>query len=188
MLLDDAWRCLGIAPTSDRRALRVAYLHRLREVHPDRSNSPAANDATVALLEAYEAVLEALEQPPLPSPTHAPESKEESAGVSMAGNDTIAVALPPTDAYLAALDAAHRLGEVIGVEPPSGLVQVLMELQDAAGSRIMCQLLITLQGRATGVTELCCAIEPLDSSPSPPIGAVTELLFDELVAGGAARA
>lgn len=105
----------------------------------------------------------------------------------MVGNDTITVALPPTDAYLAALDAAHRLGDVIGVEPPSGLLQVLMELRDTEGGRIMCQLLITLQGRATGVTELCCAIEPLDSSPPPPIGAVTELLLDELLAGDVAR-
>ena len=45
-----------------------------------------------------------------------------------------------------------------------------------------CQLLLTLQGRATGLTEIFCAIESIETADAPPTNAVTRLLFDELVA------
>lgn len=189
MLLDEAWRRLGIAPTTDRKVLRAAYISRIRAVHPDADPSPTANEATITLLRAYETVLHALDapmvRPPLPQPQPTPPSQRPplaTEGAAMVGNDTIAVPLPPLEAYRVALDAAHRLGDVIGVEPPSGLLQVLMELEDPDGERLMCQLLITLQGRATGITELWCAVEPLSAAPPPPIGAVTELLLDEVIA------
>ena len=38
----------------------------------------------------------------------------------------------------------------------------------------------TLQGRATGVTEAWCTVEPLGGGPPPPTEVVTELLADGL--------
>jgi hypothetical protein len=41
---------------------------------------------------------------------------------------------------------------------------------------------VTLQGRATGVTEAFCTVESLEAHPAPPIGAVVALLLEEMVA------
>lgn len=194
VLVEEAWRHLGIAPTSDRRRIRAAYLTRLRAVHPDVSPSPTANDATVALLGAYEAVMSGLDHPdaarrsarPADDPaagTGVNHTVEEFVGIAMMADDTIGIALPPNEAYAVALDAASRLGDVIHVEPSGGLLQVMLDLRDLDGTRRLCQFLVVLQGRGTGVTELHCAIESLDAAAPPPIDAVTELFVDELVAG-----
>ncbi len=205
MRLDEAWRHLGIAPTTDPGVVRSAYLSRLRAVHPDVSDAPAANDETRALLSAYRLVVTAIAGPTLDDgPSNEPDQRdgphppaaegdqpfvaspladEQLVGVVMMANDTIGIGLPPTEAYGVALEAAYRLGDVIHVEPSGGLLQVMLHLRDTDGVPRFCQLLVSLQGRATGVTELHCAVESLDATPAPPIGAVTELLLDELVAG-----
>jgi len=192
MPLDEAWQRLGITPTTDLRRVRSAYLARLRNVHPDLSPSPSANDATVELLRAYEVVLESLTTPvaapPPPGPV-TPEpaphgtSIEQLAGIGLLADDTIGIEAPPNEAYRVALEAAYRLGDVIHVEPSGGLLQVMLDLRDMDGTRRLCQLLVVLQGRGTGITELHCAVEPLDAAPPPPIQAILELFVDEMVEG-----
>ena len=94
----------------------------------------------------------------------------------MLADDTIGIGLPGYEAYSMTVDALHRLGEVTHDERGSGLLQVLVEFVDGP----ICQLLVTLQGRATGVTEIFCTIESIDDRPAPPIEAVTRLLLETL--------
>ena len=78
--------------------------------------------------------------------------------VAKLADDTIGIGAPGPETFAVLLDACHRLGEVTYVEPCSGLIQVLVEFVDGP----VCQLLLTLQGRATGVTEAFCTIESID--------------------------
>jgi hypothetical protein len=41
---------------------------------------------------------------------------------------------------------------------------------------------LSLQGRATGVTEVFCTVESLEADPAPPIDAVAHLLLEQMVA------
>jgi hypothetical protein len=198
--LKQAWHVLGIAPSDDPDEIRSAYTRRLFELHPDLSTSPDANEATVELNAAYADVMADLHTPGRPPTTrsrrgnrrNAPEpagrtspgaaggtphaAPREVIAVAQLADDTIGIGAPGPEAFAAALDAAHRLGEVTYVEPGSGLVQVLVEFVDGP----ICQLLMTFQGRATGVTEVFFTIESIDDRPAPPIDAVTELMVHTL--------
>ena len=180
MDLTDAWRHLGIEPTGDVVAVRTAYLQRLHIVHPDHSSAPDANDSTFALTTAYQVVVatigEGAAAPPASTPI-VPLVDARIVPIAMVEGDTIAVALPGGETYALLVEAAHRLGEITHIEPSSGMLQVIVEFVEAPVS----QLLMTLQGRATGVTEIFCSIESLENRPAPPIDAVTQLLLDQLV-------
>ena len=179
--LHDAWSQLGIAPTDDAGIIRAAFLRRLHMVHPDVSSAHDANASTFALTSAYRVILDVLDERPVhlhgdagPAP---PPEPMVVVPIAMVDGDTIAVALPGADTYQLLVEAAHRLGEVTHIEPSAGMLQVIVEFVEAPVS----QMLMTLQGRATGVTEIFCTIESLENEPAPPISAVTRLLMDELI-------
>jgi hypothetical protein len=193
MELTEAWRHLGIEPTRDLAEVRSAYLARLHRVHPDKSGGdPAeANDRTIALTTAYRVVVDLggeaatttddASEADLPgaAPTvPVATARTVVVPIAMVEDDTIAVALPPDATYGLVVEAAHHLGEVTHIEPSSGLLQVVLEFVEAPP----CSLLVTLQGRATGVTEAFCTVESLDAQPAPPIDAVVALLLEEMVA------
>src|SRR5215212_7352273 len=69
---------------------------------------------------------------------------------------------PAEEAFVALLEAAHAVGDVTYVDARLGLLEAV--LADDGGNA--CQLLITLQGRATG-TEAFCTLEPLGATPCP---------------------
>jgi hypothetical protein len=197
--LVEAWTHLGIEPTDDLDAIRAAYLARLRVVHPDRApldDSAAANERTIALVAAYRLAVDQVDQvdrvgrvdrgdevvgrePPEPA-GRAPAPPAAVVPIALLEDDTIAVALPPDATYALVVDAAHHLGEVTHIEPSSGLLQVILEFVEAPP----CSLLCSLQGRATGVTEVFCTVESLEAAPAPPVDAVARLLLDEMVAAG----
>jgi hypothetical protein len=79
--------------------------------------------------------------------------------------------VPADEAFVALLDAAHLVGEVTYVDARLGLLEAV--LADGAGTP--CQLLVTLQGRATG-TEAFCSLEPLGTDPCPPVADVVAAL------------
>jgi hypothetical protein len=176
--LQQAWHVLGMEPTDDPDAVRAAYTRRLFELHPDHSSAPDANDATVRLNAAYRDVVVQLgrtehgETPAELVTEPEPTPSRPVIAVAKLANDTIGIGAPGPETFGVLLDACHRLGEVTYVEPSSGLIQVLVEFVDGP----VCQLLLALQGRATGVTEAFCTIESIDDRPAPPIEAVTDLL------------
>jgi hypothetical protein len=182
--LAEAWTHLGIDPTDDAEAVRAAYLARLRVVHPDKvpaDRSASANDATIALVAAYEVAVRHLgaggtDDAPAPTAPAAP--PRPFVPIGLVEDDTIAVALPPDATYALLVEAAHHLGEVTHIEPSSGLLMVVVEFVEAPP----CSLLLTLQGRATGVTEVFCTVESLEAQPAPPIAAVARLLLEQMVA------
>ena len=186
--LAQAWRHLGIEPTDDPDAIRAAYLRRLRVVHPDTvpaTESASANDATIALVDAYRLAVRHADAPagseagtaPAAAPAPAPPPRPD-VPIGMLEDDTIGVALPPDATYALVVEAAHQLGEVTHIEPSSGLLQVILEFVEAPP----CSLLVSLQGRATGVTEVFCTVESLEAEPAPPIEAVARLLLEQMVA------
>jgi hypothetical protein len=185
--LTAAWLHLGIAPTDDVDAVRAAYLAQLHLLHPDHSAAPDANAVTATLTDAYQAVQGHLAtagpstgRPTMPSPTTTSAPAAELIPIALITDDTIAVALPANETYSLLVEAAHQLGEVVHIEPSSGMLQVIVEFIDAP----VCQLLLTMQGRATGVTEVFCTVESLEPEPPPPAAAVARILLDELIAVG----
>jgi hypothetical protein len=178
--LSEAWRELGMRPTPDPAEVRRGYFARLRELHPDRSDAADATEATIRLTAAYRKV-----------PAHLRHEERSGSGtdrsivlddhrvvpISMVADDTIAVALSPAETYGMLLETAYRLGELTHAEPSSSLLSVLVEFVHGP----VCQLLLTLQPRATGVTEIRCAVEPVDGDLPPPIDAVTRLILSTLV-------
>jgi hypothetical protein len=179
--LTEAWVQLGIAPTSDPDAVRAAYLARLHLLHPDHSAAPDANAVTATLTDAYQriqghlAVTDATAEPPEGLLADQP---LEVVPIALVADDTIAVALPAGETYSLLVEAAHHMGEVVHIEPSSGMLQVVVEFLDAP----TCQLLLTMQGRATGITEVFCTVESLEPEPAPPTDAVARVLLDEVLA------
>jgi hypothetical protein len=181
--LTTAWTRLGIGPTDDAEVVRAAYLAQLHRLHPDHSAAPDANAVTATLTDAYQAVRAHLSEAEIHRPERdaAPDVPPvEVIPIALVADDTIAVALPAGETYALLVEAAHRLGEVTHIEPSSSLLQVVVEFVDAP----VCQLLLTMQGRATGVTEVFCTVESLEPQPAPGAAAVTRVLLDELVAVG----
>lgn len=193
-----AWSTLAMTPTDSPGEVRRRYLERLVEVHPDRSDAPDANEVTVRLTEAYRVVVDHLQHVGARSGARVG-AEERSARVSeiadagggvdaasgrpvvavaMVDIDTIAIAAPAGETFRLLLEAGHELGEVDHVDPSAHLLSVVIEFVEGP----VCQLLCTLQGRATGVTEIFCHIESFDATPPPPIDAVTSLVMERMVA------
>lgn len=169
-----AWATLGLAPCADADVVTAHYRELLRTVHPDVSPRPDATERTVELNLAFRAVREAM----LMAGPWMEEPARDAIGIVLLDDDTIGVAAPHGETYLRLVEACHQLGEVTHIEPGSGLLSVVVSFVEAP----TCQLLLTLQGRATGLTEVFCTIDSLSSAPAPPVADVTRLLFDELVA------
>ena len=111
-----------------------------------------------------------------PQPTEPAPRPYEGARPTQLDGDTIGLSLPPDDALLLVIEAAHQLGDIAYLDPSNGLVEVLVEFVGAPTA----SLLLTLQGRATGITEVMCTVEPLSGGELPPNDAVTRLLVETL--------
>jgi hypothetical protein len=90
--------------------------------------------------------------------------------------DTVAADLPAGDLFAMLHEVGHRIGDVSFVDRQSGLLEVVVTFEGYGP----CSVLLTLQGRALGVTEAFCTVEPLAGGPSPPAEAVAELLASGL--------
>jgi hypothetical protein len=194
----DARRILGLSEDADATAARAAYRGRLLHTHPDLSGAADATQRTVELTRAYHLVLELLEGAGVPDAADksrstgaegsnrvpqdpprdvSPEVLRESVAVSLLDDDTIGVGAPPAETLMILLDVAHQLGEISYLDASAGLVEVVVEFLDAPTSSV----LLSLQGRATGMTEVFCSVEPLSGGDAPPTEAVTRLLLHTLV-------
>ena len=193
---DQARRLLGVAEGADVTVLRAAYRRLLRTTHPDVSERRDANARTVELTAAYR-LLASLPAEPEAGAAHggtpggpdAPNRSAHAAGasghvearrvvdVALLEEQTIGIAAPPDESLLLLLEAAHDLGEVSYLDPSAGLLEVVVEFVEAPTSSI----LLSLQGRATGITEVFCTVEPLSGGEAPPGDAVARLVVDTLL-------
>jgi hypothetical protein len=176
---DAARRLLGVGAGASEAELRAAYRSALRRTHPDVAGVGRASDhATADVVEAYR-LLATVRSEPAPrsaSPTTpttptTTTTTTPATGVSVDG-DTVVADLPAGDLYPILLDVADRLGDVTHAEPESGILEFLVDLP----GRGPCSVLLTLQGRAAGVTEAWCTVEPLRGGPPPPTDEVVALL------------
>jgi hypothetical protein len=196
MEADEARRILGVGPTADAEAVRTAYRHLVRRTHPDVSDVPDATSRTVRLTQAYSLLLRppATQSPPSeratgssgragpgdPGPPVGPPDPVdvvEPVEAALVDGDTIAVGAPRDETLLLVIEAAHALGEIGYLDPSAGLVEVIVEFVEAPTSSV----LLSLQGRATGVTDVFCTVEPLSGGAAPPADAVTRLVLATLL-------
>lgn len=207
MSATDARRILGVEPGSDLDELRVSYRKLLLRTHPDLSGEGDATERTIELTRAYtllvdeQAAAEVADTPPAPRATGA-ESKggpaadqaapqrrseqrreqREPIVIELVDSDTIGVGAPADETLFLLLDAANRLGEITYLDPSAGLIELIVEFVEAPTSSVV----LSMQGRATGTTEVFCTVEPLSGGEAPPSDAVTRLILGTLreVVGG----
>lgn len=168
---------LGVGEADDEATIRSAYRRLVRRHHPDVDAATDAGSTTAALTAAYRLLLRTDDGSVAP-PTRAGDDGA-SAGdppVRLVADDTLALDLPGEEAFMVLLEVLHDLGEVTAVDDASGLVDTLVHFDD--GGRV--SLLVTLQGRAAGGTEVFCTLERLDGAPAPPIAPVVDALLERL--------
>jgi len=199
MRVSEARAILGVGADDDHLAVRSAYRHLLLQTHPDVSGRADAAARTMRLTAAYTTLVdpagEVVDAGDAPAPgarstqTGPPRSAQSDETpsqdepdrdpilVALDDANTIAVGAPPGETLMLIIDAAHHLGEITYLDPSAGLVEVVVEFIEAPTSSI----LMTLQGRATGVTDVFVAVEPLSGGESPPSDAVTRLMVRTLL-------
>ncbi len=173
-----ALRLLGLGDDAGPDELRTAYRRLLATVHPDVSDAADATARTVALTEAYALLRHgppAATAPPAPT---APRPAAARVEVVHLDDDTVAVHAPADTTLLLLVEAAHELGDVVYLDPGAGLLEVLVEFVEAP----TCSLLLTLQGRGDGTTEVWCTVEALTGEEAPPVEAVAHLVARTLSA------
>jgi hypothetical protein len=155
---------LGVAAGAPWSEVRGAFRRLLRANHPDVVlGEGGATARTALLIEAYERLRAAAgEEPEAPGPAGA-------VGFTVVDSGTLAFAAPADEVFLRLLEVAHEIGDVTYVDPDVGLLETVVQLE--AGPT--CSLVVSLQGRGTGVTEAFCTLEPLGAGASlPPTAAV----------------
>ncbi len=191
MRRNEARNLLGVS-SDDPAELRAAFRRCLREAHPDTNDATSAPERTRELIAAYRMLSEAPPEParpsrgprtaPGPGPTAgpAPEARPPAPvmafTVRMLDGCTISIGLPRHDTLDVLVDTADRLGEIVYLDGASGLVEVLVEFVEAPTSSVV----MSLQGRANGTTEVFCSVESLSREEAPPADAVTRLVAETL--------
>lgn len=155
---DEALAVLGVEAGAPLADVRAAYLGLLRSHHPDVAGA-ASTARAAAITEAYRVLSS--------SAREAAGVETETATETEAGaeGDTLVVALPAHEAFLALLDAAAAVGVVTYLDADAGLFEVIVEPDDGPTS----SLVVTLQGRATGVTEAFCTLVAVGAGTAPPV-------------------
>jgi hypothetical protein len=182
----EALSVLGVDHTSDQTAVRRAFRARLRDTHPDLNAAADATERTVRLTTAYRVALDHLGadldgSPPVgPAADTAaatpPEPDPEPVVVRLLDAETIGIDAPSPEVLPMLIEAAHQLGDITYLDPSAGLLEIVVEFVGAPTSSVV----LSLQGRATGTTEVFCTVEPLSGGEAPPGEAVTHLLWRTL--------
>jgi hypothetical protein len=163
MDLDEARAVLGVAAGASEADERSAFRRRLRATHPDVAGPRADAGVAVARLTRAFGVLRAARTGGASTSTPPPNTPAPPGPPAQHRGDSLLLDAPADEAFVALLEAAHAVGDVTYVDARLGLLEAV--LADDGGHA--CQLLITLQGRATG-TEAFCTLEPLGTTPCPP--------------------
>ena len=170
---------LGVGPRPSWSEVRAAYRTLIQDAHPDRAGGDtqraAALNAAYATLVRAKRTGDLHEAPPTP-----PETAPSVADVlwepaEVLDGDTIRLSVPPDEAFLSLLDAAHRIGDVTYVDRSCAIFEALVSVEGEG----TCSLVVSLQGRAHG-TEAFCTLEAIEHVASPPVRHVTEALVAAL--------
>ena len=166
MTRDEAARVLGVAPDASPGEARRAFRSLIRQRHPDRAPGvPGAHADATRLIAAHRAFTRPAERPGATVPLDA-----------RAEGDALFIEADPGLVMVRLVEAGHELGDVTYLDRSSGLVEVLLQVQEEGDDRpAACSLVATLQGRHHGV-EVFCTVERLDGHPAPPIAPIVAAL------------
>jgi hypothetical protein len=173
---------LGVRPGAPWAEVRAAYRAAIQTAHPDRAGGSTRAAAT--LNDAYATLLRTRTRTPTPTPAQTPDPSRTGVrfpgepggnaprfgGLGVVG-DTLVLPVPPDEAFVAVLEACHRVGDVTYVDRQCGIVEALLQI---AGEGT-CSLVTTFQGRAYG-TDVFCTLEAIEHVASPPVDAVAREL------------
>ncbi|MCB0977947.1 MAG: hypothetical protein KDB02_10865 [Acidimicrobiales bacterium] len=183
----DAAKILGLSENAQPAEVRRRFRSRIRTEHPDVDG----NDGTAArvLIDAYRLLMEPSPGPDdertgteVPHPTDRTRRRDavpgplpEAVNVERLEGDTVAIGLPPDEAFRLICDAAHDVGEITYLDRSVPIIEVLCRFVGEPAT----SLVITVQGRATH-TEAFCTVESIEARAAPPVDAVVDLLEDAL--------
>jgi hypothetical protein len=175
MELREASLVLGVPVGAPWPDVRAAYRRLIRANHPDVAG-PGRGPAAARVTQAF-AVFQAA-RPATPRPESPPPPPPDAVDVSPIDGETIGIVAPPDEAFARLLAAAYDAFDVAYVDRSTGIIEAIVTPAQPGGQTS--SLLITLQGRATGVTEAFCTLEALGTGPTPPIEPVIERLLSRL--------
>jgi hypothetical protein len=138
----------------------------------DATAEPAVNTGAGRRGAAATTYAETRERPPGAVPTP---DDTDAIGAEALDQETIAVAAPPAETYVALHEAAGRIGEISYVDRHLGILEMIVRFEGGPS----CSVLMTLQGRAH-FTEVFCTMESIEAAPTPPIAPVITALVAEL--------
>jgi hypothetical protein len=170
----EATAVLGVAAGAPWAEVRAAYRRLMRATHPDLAG-PADALRAARIIEAYALLRHARAEAAVPTAPPAAADPPIAAGVL--DGETIAITAPPGVAFARLLEAAYDVFDVAYVDRSAGIIEAIVSPPPGGQTS---SLLITLQGRATGVTEAFCTLEALGTGPTPPIGPVVAALVARL--------
>jgi len=176
---------LGVDPDAPREETRAAFRALIRAHHPDRVGGGAAATAdSTRLIEAYRLLRSTPPDPPpaaTPAPGPPPPTRRSGTPVdARVDGDSILVAADPTTVMVALVEAGHALGEITYLDRSSGLVEVMLQVQEEGDARpAACSLVATLQGRLDAV-EVFFTVERLDGHPAPPVAPIVAAVAAEM--------
>ncbi|MSY78291.1 MAG: DnaJ domain-containing protein [Actinobacteria bacterium] len=177
-----ARRLLEVTAQSSEVEIRASYRRLLLRTHPDLSPKVDATERTMALTKAYLLLSsQTSSSDPLPHPKPAPTAAEtdpraERVRIDLLDDLTISVGAPASETLMLLIDMAHSLGEISYLDPAAGLLEIVIEFLEEPTSSV----LLSMQGRGDGTTEVFCSVEPLSGGISPPADAVARLLLRTL--------
>jgi hypothetical protein len=165
---------LGVGPDAPWAEVRSAYRATMRRTHPDLAGGATtaaaqANAAYAVLVRARARDSDAVE------PVEVVETTSTVGPVEVLEGDTVHLALPADEAFVAVLEACHRIGDVTYVDRSCAILEALLPIEGEG----VCSLVITFQGRADG-TDAFCTLEAIEHVSSPPVHHVTAALADAL--------
>ena len=172
----EARAILGLHGQADPEEARLAFRRLLREVHPDRNDASDAAARTRAIVGAYRALRDAPTADPIieAAAEHETTAADDDDGITLVDADTIGIALPADEAFTVLLEVAHRIGDVTYLDRQNELLEALLRTEQG----VTVSMVISLQGRASGVTEAFVTLEALDAARGalPLVADVTALL------------
>lgn len=174
MDLDDARRLLGVDPCASEATVRAAHRRRIRRAHPDAGGTA---EAAAALNAALALLLDPPARRAPRSPARRPDGRS-GAGSAGPADDPDSVQLVderPDDLLLLLAEAGHAIGEVVFVDPLSGMLEIIVGEAPAVG-----QLAATVGTPGADGTPVAFTLEPLGVTPAPPIADVVAALMAAL--------
>ena len=187
MDIAEARAALGLGVGASQADAQVAFRRLLQAAHPDRNAAENAADRTRTLVLAYRTIgrsyssVAELQSTPVVDTADdlAVDVSDIYSGVDsdpvvLVDADTIGLACPSDEAFAVLVEVAHRIGDVTYLDRQSELLEALLRTVD--GTTV--SMVISLQGRATGITEAFVTLEPIDvvRGELPDVAAVTELV------------